>query len=74
MALQGLVPNPLCVLSWREGGREGREKALSMAHLYFMILQHDCFRLVVEPKSKSGFVTETLRVSHLLSAGLGTSL
>lgn len=44
-----------------------------MAHLYFMILQHVCLRLVVEPTSKTGFVKETLRVGHSALSWAGDS-
>lgn len=33
-----------------------REKAQSAAHLHLVILWHVCFWLVIEPKSKTGFV------------------
>lgn len=50
-----------------EMGRERRVQALSVEHttptyLCSIILQHVCFWLVIEPKSKAGFVKETLRV------------
>lgn len=44
-----------------------------MAHLHFTILQHVCFWLVIEPKSETGFVKETLRVGHSTLSWAGHS-
>lgn len=65
------LSSPLHALRWgrEKQGRGHLWTRVCHPHLRFVSLQHVCFRLVVEPKSKTGFVKETLREAAPLSAG-----
>lgn len=69
---QGHSPDPVCTEMGRGERRHVQGLRVTLTHLHFMILQHVCFWLVVESKSKTGFVMQTLRVGYSHSAGQGT--